>query len=344
MAENDLEFSSAGTLFDRYGHKVPVIKINSPWRIPMLMYQCPLNVDWDGSATGYGVDRADTATQKFPLQKGLTPHETGMANAKNKKTHTWAGVYSATEAEARRILTTDKNFNPKISKYPGLSPKDREKAELGDRLALIEQFIDKRFPDSAGAFPVVQIQEDAPARGYYVSQCPAIADRSKKPWDQNYYFDAATIAYGALSDALMSAGGVGLGDYGLIIRNDTGDSLGFFFGDRAGSGSDKVGECSGFVKTTLAPNSDDEDNTFTFLVFPGTGKGTPTFQAPKFVDMVVRFRVQALANSPNSRELAVRMAMEQRYTVKHGDLTPAQAIEFRNIKKAFEAWGWKVDG
>ena len=105
-----LEFKQVGTLRDHYKHGVPVIQIRGPYGGPVLFYQCPLNVDWDGSSTAYGVDRPG---KDFPLQKGLQPHEwgqDGLFGSGKGSDGSWAGVYSATEAEARNFLPPTPNL------------------------------------------------------------------------------------------------------------------------------------------------------------------------------------------------------------------------------------------
>ena len=337
MGDEVLEFKvvEESGVKDHYERAVTVTSVTSPYRIKALIYQCPLNVDWDGSARAYGVDRPDAPPQKFPLQKGLNAHEKGQDGLfKSGKggDGTWSGVYSLNESNARYYLHHDpkKNFT-KLGAKPE------------DRLKFLEQFIDKRFQDGNGTFPVVQITDDAPAPGYYVSMCPAVADPERMSYDQRKYWDAATIAYGALS-AKLGGMGVKIGDFGLIIRKSTGKSLGFFFGDAAGKTSYKVGECSGFVKTTLAPNPNEEDQTFSFLVFPGSGVGYSKPQAPQFIDSKVRWMIGAFSRHANARELAERLALGAAFGKTRAGMTSAQSLDFQNIKKAFmHDWGWDVD-
>jgi len=205
------------TLRDHYGNPVTVRRVTGPNSFIAYIYQCPLNVDWDGAARAYGVDRPG-----FPLQTNLHPIETGLGNAKGSD-GTWSGVFSANRADALAILASDPAFGPTKE----------------DRMKRIDQFLDERFKDAKGFSPVVQILRDSPAPGYYVSQCPALVDDSKKPWDQKRYADASKVPYGALSDGLARF--VNLFDFGLVIRNRTGRNIGFYFGDAAGKGSDKVG-------------------------------------------------------------------------------------------------------
>jgi hypothetical protein len=89
---------------------VPVVPVTGPNGFSALIYQCMLNVDWDGSPQAYGLDRPDIPRgQQFPLQKGLQPHEVpanngSLLNAKSDDDHSWVGVFSRTPAEARQLL------------------------------------------------------------------------------------------------------------------------------------------------------------------------------------------------------------------------------------------------
>lgn len=327
---DDLDFKPIGTLKDHYRRNVTVIRIKGPYGAPALFYQSTLNVDWDGSATGYGVDKPGS-----DIQKNLRAHEYGEDGLKKSglgTDGTWAGVYSATEQEARNYLTIDAQF--------GANPKDR--------LALLPQFLDTRFKDINQRSPVVQFTDynskTPQTKGYYVSQCPAIADADAKPWDQHRYHDAAKVAYGALSDGLFNLG-PRLNDFGLIIRNSNGASCGFFFGDRGGKGSEKVGECSGYVKTTLAPNRNGEDETFTFIVFPGSGNGVSSKQAPDLIDSTVKFRMHSLFLAKNARALAILTALgPQTLTSKQAEMSTLQNALYQKVKPAFVNLGWNPDG
>ena len=50
-----------------------------------------------------------------------------------------------------------------------------------------------------------------------------------------------------------------------MIRNDTGGSTPFFFGDTGGG--NKLGESSGYVYVTFGEK---EDKLYSFIVFPGS--------------------------------------------------------------------------
>jgi hypothetical protein len=69
--------------------------------------------------------------------------------------------------------------------------------------------------------------------------------------------------------------GVGLGDYGLVIRNKTGASTPYVCGDSSGAkhGSHRLGECSGAVYVAMGRENEGD---FSFIVFPGSGSGVLT--------------------------------------------------------------------
>jgi hypothetical protein len=324
---DDLEFKPIGTLKDHYMRDVTVIRIKGPYGTPVLFYQSTLNVDWDGAPTAYGVDKPGS-----DIQKGLKAHEYGVHGLLKSglgSDGTWAGVFSATEKEARDYLASDSKF--------GGSPKDR--------IALLPQFLDTRYKDIHQRSPVVQFTDyNSRSKGYYVSQCKAIADPTAMDWDQHKYHDAASVPYGALSDGLRRLG-PGDNDFGLVIRNNNGASTGFFFGDRAGRGSQKVGECSGYVKTTIAPERNQEDNTFSFFVFPGSGNGMPSKQAPDLIDSVVQFRMQALFLAKNARKLAILTALGPKIlNSPQAEMTDRQNTAYQAVKPAFSRLGWNPDG
>lgn len=318
---NELMFKTVGTLADRNDNRIPIIKVTGPYGQPVLIYKSVLNIDWDGSAKGYGVNKPGS-----DIQKNLDPHETGLNNAKHKFTREWVGVYSRTESEARTAMISDKRF--------GATPPDR----IAFANANIDNFIDKRFADSAGRFPVVQILETDPARGYYVSQAPAYADKSLDAWNQRRYLDAATVPYQALSTGMEDLG-VHLHDYGLIVRSSNGNSLPLFYGDHAGKGSTHVGECSGYIKTTLAPGTNEEDELFTFIIFLNSSTGIPDVQVPQFMESVVRFRANCVWNASNPDDFINTLAAYQ----INGAAKPTaaqQAVNARMLQSALKNWGW----
>ena len=264
---------------------VPVTPVTGPF-FSALLYRCKLNVDWDGAPKAYGKNRPDTGSHQFPLQKDLEPWERPANNGSlrdaraNGDLH-WVGVFSATEKQARKIL---------VDNYP-----DFGKLKPNEQQAIFEQFLDTRpdLRDVRGKYPVVQLAEmGGVEKGYYVSQCNATTGVTEDSWDQRRYVDASTVAYAALPILPH----VKLGDFGLIIRNSTGDSIGFFFGD-TGAGH-HLGECSGAVKLEIASERNAEDEDFSFIVFPGSGTGTLS-QAPAMIDGVIRRQISKLSHSGN---------------------------------------------
>jgi hypothetical protein len=80
--------------------------------------------------------------------------------------------------------------------------------------------------------------------------------------------------------------GVRKGDFGLVIRNSTGDSTEFFYGDTSGpNGTTQLGECSGFLWQTLGEK---ESEDYSFIVFSGSGSGTADGDALGRMDKVVK--------------------------------------------------------
>jgi hypothetical protein len=112
------------------------------------------------------------------------------------------------------------------------------------------------------------------------------------------------------------------GDYGLVIRNRTGDSTAFFFGDTSGGegGSAKLGESSGYVWLALGQR---EDEPYSFIVFPGSGSGAADGAALGRMDSVVTAQVSKIVNTGNA--LARRLA-------------PSDPL-LLNVRRALFDWG-----
>ena len=104
--------------------------------------------------------------------------------------------------------------------------------------------------------------------------------------------------------------GVNLGDFGLAIRNDTGTTEPFFYGD-AGA-QEKVGEMSTHLFQKLFPHNDQEDHPVTFIVFPRSGSNPPR---PDQQDNEIQVRLWTLSQADNVSELIDVMALGQSYDI-----------------------------
>jgi hypothetical protein len=254
-----------------------VRSVTGPGGFSAFIYNCVLNVDWDGAPNCYGLDRPGVSDQT-----GLDPwesrkHHGSLANARRNAdwSKDWVAVYNVTKAEAIRILRKYSLIPAKPIKGPDVLSEASQ--------ALLEKFWDNRThtvfgslenQSGDGHFPIVQIAEMPTTikKGYYVSTT-GFRDKSKEAWDPNSYIDASTIPY----SVLPALSHVSMGDYGLIIRNKTGASTPYVCGDSSGAkhGSHKLGECSGAVYLAMGKENEGD---FSFIVFPqsGTGKMTDT--------------------------------------------------------------------
>jgi hypothetical protein len=155
--------------------------------------------------------------------------------------------------------------------------------------------------DRLGRFPVFQ-----PGRRFYVSSTSSVANAALPATAQGRYWDATTVSYGAITPPLKRLG-LGLGDFGLAIRNDTGTSEPFFYGD-AGA-QEKVGEMSTQLFVRLFPGNNQEDHPVTFIVFPDSG--------PSLADQEreIRSRLWEFSQADNISELIDVMAFGQSFSV-----------------------------
>jgi hypothetical protein len=324
---------------------IPPIQVTGPAGFAAFIYQCYINVDWDGGHRAYGLDRPGAA---FPHQKSLDPNEKGVrlwTSGRHQQLDTWVGIYSADEQEARTILRLN---------YPNWKTMGDD-----DKENIYKQFHDTRtstsfgrsLKDAIGKFPIVQLPgfngEDKD-KGYYVSQANAVTSKAAyqaRPWDQRVYIDAAEEPYVVVPRLT----GVSKGDYGLVIRNKTGLGLSFIFGDSASKeGSTKLGECSGYIFKVLGESYYNEE-AYTFIVFPKTGNGEADTAAIANRDNVVWARLQLLTQPRHqpAKELAVKLALGANYAkavAKREDLTGQAVIDYRNIGRALTYFGLNVIG
>jgi hypothetical protein len=284
---------------------VTVRSVTGPDGFSAFIYKCVLNVDWDGAPNCYGLDRPG-----FPEQTGLDPWESkkhhgslsnGRTNADWGKE--WCAVFNTTKSGAIHILRQYGLIPPKPAKGPDVLSEDSRK--------LLERFWDNRTHTAYGhslenkagdgSFPIVQIEE-APTtlkKGYYVSTT-GLRDTSKDRWDPNSYIDASTVPY----SVLPALSHVAMGDYGLVIRNKTGDCTPYVCADSSGAkhGSHKLGECSGAVYLAVG---EENEGDFSFIVFPQSGSGVMNDTAA--AERVVRARFSKLS-SGDANNLASQLA------------------------------------
>jgi hypothetical protein len=246
------------------------------------------------------------------------PHLEPLSNAMrppsalfHSNNFTWVGVYSMTPADAQANQVT-------IDQRPALCDKE-------------------------GKYPVIQ-GSGAPAPGYYVSQSGGAAHPSLKGWNQRRYLDASTVQYGALGDALKGFG-VSLGDVGLAIRTSNGANAAFYYADSGPETS--VGECSRKVARTLFPDGSFSDDV-SFLVFPGSGRGTSGLQTALAIGHKVKKEITKLSKASNTDILGAYFSsnsdlqgLRQRFRTDPSKVYNYRATEFRNIMNTLRKWGYQ---
>lgn len=305
MADKIIFGESLGGFTDRRKNVgIPVTPVRGPNGFSAYIYQCWLNVDYDGAHRAYGLDRDDVGKRTFPHQKNLDPlesraHHGSLMNARFETTGHWVGLFSATEHEARRILSAN---------YPGWQTMDTAKQD-----EVLDQFLDTRAHTKFGTledrpgnkkFPVVQLPElKQPQKGYYVSISNAHTDENNHNlWDQNRYLDAGEVAYTVVPRLPRAR----KGDFGLVIRNRTGDHCAFLLGDSANKhGSTRLGECSAYIYMTLGEGKYNDEN-YSFILFPGSGNGAADNDAVGRMDGVVKNQLAKLTGGDDV--LARRLA------------------------------------
>jgi hypothetical protein len=146
-----------------------------------------------------------------------------------------------------------------------------------------------------------------PGHRFYVSSTSTAAHPGLPETDQRRYWDATTVSYAAITLPLLKLG-VKLGDFGLAIRNDTGTSEPFFFGDSGAQ--QKVGEVSTQVFQRLFPDNRQEGHPVTFIVFPESGQNPPK---PADQEKEIRARLWQFSQMDNVSELVDMIASGQSY-------------------------------
>lgn len=237
-----------------------------------IVFQCILNQDVDGAPHCYArFNPADPKGENGGLDflANGTSDENATFNA-GAHSWEWRGVVARTPTEA----AADK---VDIDNQPGLQ-------------------------DHAGKFPVFQ-----PGKRFYVSRTATARNPGGAETDQSTFWDATAVSYGAITPPLQRLG-VKLGDFGLAIRNDTGVSESFFYGDAGGQ--EKVGEMSTHLYLTLFPASDEENHPVTFIVFPGSGANPPKTAVK---DKEIQLRLWWFSQADNISELIDVMALGQSF-------------------------------
>jgi hypothetical protein len=355
MSSTEIRFDKVrGSFTSAFVKVVKVTKVSGGQSgFSALVYQCKMNVDWDGAPTAYGMDNPreareprlvwSTDRQTFVhdrvdhFQRKLAPLEyAGLRGSLRDATN---------NVKAGQGLGFDHNFL-----WVGVVSADRATARRNNL------WIDDRaqLQDQLGRFPV--IQKDGPTKGYYVSQSGSfaisLADRKAHPGSQflqSSYWDASRIPYCVWPSLLGQ--GLALGDFGLVIANDSGKSGGFFFADTGST--TKVGECSGFLVTQVLGSPLNNDRMVSFIVFPGSGGGAPTKGRETLIKKKVSDQVAKLSGVVNAEELIRFLAMgadpDTFAKAKYDDIkysgyfpkpgTPADTYE--NLHRALKDWGFE---
>jgi hypothetical protein len=336
-----------GHFIDRHEKPVTVFEVTGG-QLSAFVYSCGLNLDKDGAVNAYGYDNP----AKGSIQHNLVPLELAGANRYDKKHHK---IGTRTMQQRQRIglgnacgdpgdgTKGHKNFNAGSRNFWWAGVKALTK-DQADRLNMP---IDER-PDveagrekSGGAltlpgkgyYPVID-----PATGYYISTTSLAADGSASTFSNEHYLDASVIPYAVWANAWrhVSVGGkmLHLGDFGLAIENNTGNAIGFVYGD-AGTPK-KVGECSKKIYDTLGG----EAGLVTFIAFPGSGSGrmvktkhSKTYQAaalgPKPELLIQqKARLHMMALDTNAAQLAEQLSTG----------SPHQAHLYKQLMAALSSW------
>jgi hypothetical protein len=304
-----LKFTDVGTA-SSFGQVGGTFLIQVELMYRAIVFQCILNQDVDGAPHCYAAFNPAHPNDKNGgrdfLRNG-TSDENATFNAGGNNWE-WHGVVSRTPADAAA-----------------------EGVDIDDAHGL--SLRDSRVP---GRFPVFQ-----PGHGFYVSSTSTVANAGFRETDQRRYWDATSVSYGAITPPLLRLG-VKPGDFGLAIRNDTGTSEGFFYGD---SGSqDKVGEMSTQLFLRLFPGNDQEGHPVTFIVFPGSGTNPPK---PADQGKEIKTRLWQLSQASNISELIDVAALGQTYasfrTTGNGPVIPQTRQNILNAMIKHGDWHFFQD-
>ena len=365
MSADAIEFHPIGGAFTS-GLTKAAVKVTEvtggPKGFSALLYQCPMNVDWDGAPFAYGLDNPADASVPLQVKGGNVV----LGNLGDGRGMVWNSKKQEYEHDPQDHF--QRNLKPIEHRGLGGSLRDATDNKKGKGLFIDHDFVwtgvksvkpddpdvkmyglwlDQRdaLKDKFGRFPV--IQKDGSSKGYYLSTSgsaaiSAAAQKANAGWQyqQSSYWDASKVPYCVWPSLLGH--GVRLGDFGLVIRHRTGRSCGFFFADTGST--TKLGECSGYLVTRVAGSPLDNNDKVSFVVFPMSGSGSAQQGQDLQVRSAVMAQIAKLSGVPNAEELIAFLAMEANPD-KKGSLLPlpgSRAAAYDNILRALKEWGFKT--
>jgi len=345
---------------DQNGRPVTVYEVSGRMGFHGFVYQCTLNLDYDGAPKAYGYNNpaAKNSAGRPNLQKNLDPLENwhkgapgistafsqkvGLGNAcgdpgDGTKGHEnfglgnrnfyWAGVMSLTRRQYRaKVNALKKDEASKL----GYVLDDRDELEAGR-----EQAGAPMMPKGEGYFPLVQDSGDS--AGYYISTTSVIADNDpSKSYSPSRYLDSTKVPYAVWAaswNKLAGFGGLKLnqGDFGIAILPKTGANTGYVYGE-AGT-PNEVGECSPALHAALGISSE----LVAFIALPGSGSGSVLGINPQ--DQIrPRVRMRSAALGSDALDLATFLATGQVNPKYPVNMTTHQSRTFNNIYSALADW------
>jgi hypothetical protein len=337
LATNEMDFASiAGGPFMNGHSEVSLIRLRLDSLRQLLgplgpdfpvVFQGRFNEDNDGAPNCYG-PRALGPLES--LANAASPYQNFGINNKFE----WVGLISRTRADARAenviIDTTDPLLEARGPK--GLSE---------GKWPVVQQRAGAKGADGKQLLPI------GPRPGFYISSTSTSAQPGLLETNQNRYFNADAIPYGAISLGTTIATGVDMGDFGLVIRKKTGASAAFLFADSAGNDHTfKIGECSRALFKAVS-NRDNSDDVC-FILFPGSRvEERPTMATVRLIDSTVRTLMAELGKVSNPEALPRFLAMGANMNAWQSDgdhQSPIRTVEYDNICTALASWGYRTIG
>ncbi|HEY7392138.1 MAG TPA: hypothetical protein VH640_26705 [Bryobacteraceae bacterium] len=344
---------------DQNGRPVAVYELSGRMGFHGFVYQCRLNLDYDGAPKAYGYNNpaAKNSAGRPNLQKDLDPLENwnkggagisaeysqkvGLGNAcgdpgDGTKGHVnflagnrnfyWCGVMSLTRQQYQARVNALKDKANTL----GYVLDDRDELEAGR-----EGVGTPMKAKGQGYFPLVQDSGDS--AGYYISTTSVIADNDpSKAYSPSRYLDATKVPYAVwagLWSRVAGFGGLKLnqGDFGIAILPKTGAHTGYVYGE---SGTpNELGESSPALHAALGISSE----LVAFIALPGSGSGKVLGINPQ--DQIrPRVRMRSAALGSDALDLATFLATGQVNPKYPAKMTSAQARTFNNIYAALTDW------